>query len=177
MMSLRQYVEAQQERTLAARALLLPLLALEDDERPWTADRLEALWRRRAQLDPALLAAVEHLYAFEVPLLRREEALEERGLGYAEVEDELVRFEQGFWEWRYAERPPDASPANGAGRASSCARHVLPDGAIRALARDEGVFETDEAMARTGADATCAACRLATTRILVEELTRRKALA
>lgn len=178
MPSLRQFVEQMQDRTVTARNLLLPLLSLEDDERPWTAARLRALADRRPALDPAAASALDHLLRFEVPLLAREEALESEGLPYDAFETGLVSFERLFWEARYAEAlaagevgATDAEP----GAESVCAHHPLPEGEIRRLASEQGVWDVATVAERTGATTTCGSCRLAITRILIDELSRRKA--
>ena len=176
MISLRQFIETQQERTLAARRLLLPLLSMHDDEAPWTSAALERLHERRAELDPAARRALEHLHRFEVPLLQREETLDTLGLDHPDFEAGLLRFERLFWEARYGEASAaDAADEAGAGPDIVCPHHGVRAEAVRRLARDEGEFDVGAVTRRTGASATCGTCRLAITRILVDELRLLKA--
>lgn len=178
MPSLRQFIEAKQEQTLTARGLLLPLLALRDDERPWTAARLEGLARESDALDPVARRALEHLLRYEVPLLEREEAMEALGFDFSAAETGLLDFERLFWEARYAEAMATGEIAGEPGRAGTdhvCQHHAVDEADIRRLARDQGVWDVAALAERTGATTTCGSCRLAITRILIDELTQRKA--
>jgi bacterioferritin-associated ferredoxin len=178
MTSLRQFIEAKQDQTLTARGLLLPLLALRDDEHPWTSARLEELARTRDALDPAGRRALEHLLRYEVPLLEREEALEALGFDFSAVETGLLDFERLFWEARYAEAMAAGEIAVEPGHAGAervCQHHAVDEADIRRLARDQGLWDVAALAERTGATTTCGSCRLAITRILIDELTRLKA--
>lgn len=175
----RVFIETVTERVTHAKELVLPLAALSSPEAPWTGATLRAMWERRAELEPPLREAVEVLHEFELPFVLEEEALLARGVTLEDdlltFEAHMLEFERDFWLSAF-ERHRDRLDLVGLpAEETLCAAHRVGRALVLRTVRAHGAESFDEIAPLVGADPGCRRCRVAVTRLLVEELERRAA--
>jgi bacterioferritin-associated ferredoxin len=174
--SQRAFIEGVLEAVREAKAVVLPLLMVEDPEAPLTAASLRALAAQRATLESLLGDAVALLAAFELPFLDEEERLEAEGLTLAadaaEFEVAMVAFERAFWDDRFTEYQADPERFGLRERPAYdlCAQHRLSAQVVRAAIRDHGVGDFDELAPYLGTSRACPACHQGVTRLLIQAL-------
>lgn len=179
----RAFIESAIAEVRDAKELVLPMLLLGDPDEPFTPASLRALGEQRATFDPVLRDAVDLLLAFELPFLDEEARLEREGLtletDMAAFEVAMVDFERAFWERAYAEHQAD--PERFALRERPeydlCPTHRLSTKHVRAVIEEHGGSDFDELAPYLGTSRTCADCHKGVTRLLLQDLKRRKAAA
>ena len=170
------FADEMQTRVDDAKALLLAWLHDGVEERPWSVARLAELRRDADALEPDLAAALELVWRYEAPLLAYEERLDAAGVDFETFAGRMHRFERRFWRERHRDaRTSGRTAAVAPTEAPVCKHHRVFAAEIRRLARDGGCWDVDAIARATGATTTCGSCRLAVTRILVDELTKAKA--
>lgn len=160
------FVEQQEERTRAARELLIPLLQLQNPEDPWNAQALRSLWAQRLHHEEVLQQAIDHLYRFELPLLEYEESL-----GHASTEafaEAMADFEDRFWQERFSQ----ANPQNL--QRWLCPKHQLSETPLRELTL-RGLYDPQTLATALGVSLSCPDCHRAISRIALEDLKKAKA--
>lgn len=181
--SQRKFIEAVIEEVRDAKDVLLPALAIDDPEAPWTVASLERLRGQLDTLDPLIREAAELVLTFELPFIVEEERLEAEGVTLAadmgRFELAMVEFERAFWNARYAEY--EADPARWNLREvptyDICEQHRLDSDRVRRAIRDHGATSFEDVAPMLGTGPTCAACKTGITRLLVQEVRRQKAQA
>ncbi len=177
----RAFIEAAVAEVRDAKDLALPLLMTDGGERPWTAASLRGLWEGREALDPLLGRAAELLIVFELPFLEEEERLERSGRTLASdmsaFEVAMVAFERAFWEARHAEHLADPERWSFSERPEYdvCREHRLTSAAVRRAIAEHGATTFDDVAHYLGTGASCGACHVGVTRLMVEALRRAKA--
>ena len=170
------FADAMQTRVDDAKAMLLAWLHDGVEERPWSIARLAELRRGADALEPHLVEALELVWRYEAPLLAYEERLDAAGVDFEAFAGRMHRFERRFWRERYRDaQASDPTPVVALAEAPVCKHHRVFAAEIRRLARDGACWDVDAVARATGATTTCGSCRLAVTRILIDELTKAKA--
>jgi hypothetical protein len=122
--SQRKFIEAVIEEVRDAKDVLMPALAIDAPEAPWTVASLEGLRGELDTLDPLIREAAEMVLTFELPFIVEEERLAAEGVTLAadmgRFELAMVEFERAFWDARYAEY--EADPALEPARAAHLRR-------------------------------------------------------
>ena len=175
----RDFIEAAVAAVQEAKELVLPMLMVETPDDPWTAERLRAL-QAEADLEPVLAEAVDLLVDFEAPFLDEEARLEAEGVTLAHdlqaFEVAMVDFERRFWDDRF-----DAYRADPARwdlqtpvHYDVCEEHRLTTADVRRAIDQHGVTSFEELAPFLQTNTTCSTCHSAVTRLLLQELKRRK---
>jgi bacterioferritin-associated ferredoxin len=176
----RLFIEAAMRAVGDAKAVLLPALALEEPTAPWTAETLARLSAARADVSSEIAAAIDVLQDCELPLLREEERLVAEGVtlasNMAAFDTAMGSFEHAFWEARWAEyqRDPDRWPLRLPTQPDVCREHRLDAHTVRHAIRRVAAESFDDVARHVGANPTCPTCRVGVTRLLVQEVKRRK---
>jgi hypothetical protein len=114
--SQRKFIEAVIEEVRDAKDVLMPALAIDAPEAPWTAASLEHLRGELDTLDPIIREAAEMVLTFELPFIVEEERLAAEGVTLAadmgRFELAMVEFERAFWDARFAEYEADPARWN-----------------------------------------------------------------
>lgn len=176
----RVFIEAAVEAVREAKDLLLPVLMVAQPEEPWSAAALRALPQHVAGLDPLMREAADLLRDFELPFVEEEERLAAEGItldgDMARFEVAMVDFERGFWQARYAEHVADPGrwPLREPPHYDVCAQHRLDSDRVRRAIREHGATTFEDIAPLLGTSPTCGTCHVAVTRLLIQEVRRRK---
>ena len=176
----RTFIEAAIEAVREAKDLLLPVLMVAESEAPWSAAALRALPEHVAGLDPLMHEAAGVLGDFELPFVEEEERLAAEGVtlegDMARFEVAMVDFERGFWQARYAEyvADPERWSLREPPTYDVCAQHRLDADRVRRAIREHGATTFEEIAPLLGTSPTCGTCHVAVTRLLIQEVRRRK---
>lgn len=179
----RAFIETVIAEVRDAKELVLPLLMIADPDEPLTPASLRALAAQRDSLAPVLRDALELLLAFELPFLEEEARLEHEGVtletDMAAFEVAMVQFERAFWERAYEQHVED--PGRFALRERPeydlCPEHRLSTKTVRAAIAEHGGSDFDELAPYLGTSRSCPDCHKGVTRLLLQDLKRRKASA
>ncbi|MBW6454432.1 MAG: (2Fe-2S)-binding protein [Trueperaceae bacterium] len=179
----RKFIEAVIEEVRDAKDVLMPALAIDDPEAPWTAASLERLRGQLDTLDPLIREAAEMVLTFELPFIVEEERLAAEGVTLAadmgRFELAMVEFERAFWDARYAEHVADPGRwhLREVPTYDICEQHRLDSDRVRRAIRDHGATSFEDVAPILGTGPTCADCKTGITRLLIQELRRQKAQA
>ena len=177
----RKFIEAVIEEVRDAKDVLMPALAIDAPEAPWTAASLEHLRGELDTLDPIIREAAEMVLTFELPFIVEEERLAAEGVTLAadmgRFELAMVEFERAFWDARYAEHEADPTRWNLRERPTYdiCEQHRLDSDRVRRAIRDYGATSFEDVAPLLGTAPTCATCKTGITRLLIQEVRRQKA--
>ena len=176
----RDFIEAAVAAVQEAKELVLPILMIDEPDDPWTAERLRALQNDDAASDPVLREALDLLVDFEAPFLDEEARLADEGVtlsnDMATFEVAMVEFERRFWESRFEEHQADPERWNLAEPVhyDVCEEHRLTTADVRRAIRDHGLTSFEELAPALHTSTACSTCHSAVTRLLLQELKRRK---
>lgn len=179
----RAFIETVIAEVRDAKELVLPLLMLGDPEEPLTPASLRALAEQRDALQGVLRDAVELLIAFELPFLEEEQRLEGEGLtletDMGGFEVAMVDFERAFWDRAYAEylADPERFALRERPDYDLCPEHKLSTKAVRAAITEHEATDFDDLARYLGTSRACADCHKGVTRLLLQDVKRRKAAA
>lgn len=163
------FMQRKQEETEAHRGFLLPLLALRYPEAPWSVQSLRALAQAPEAQDPAVRAALDHLFRYELPLLEEEERLLAEGLEGEAFRDALAEFEERFWEARFAEEGVEEEAVR-----YLCLHHRLALEAVAQVVEQNPTWDSAALVRAAGGDPGCATCRVEAARVAKEALLRQR---
>lgn len=163
------FMDSKQEKTQAYRAFLLPLLSLRYPDAPWSVASFQALAQAPEGQDPAVRAALDHLFRYEVPLLQEEERLVALGLEGAQLRDALAEFEERFWEARFTEEGGEEEPPP-----YLCPEHRLDLEAVLRVVRQNLTWDSATVVRAAGGDPACTTCRVETARLMRQALRQAK---
>lgn len=163
------FMQRKQEETEAHREFLLPLLSLRHPEAPWSVQSLKALAQAPEAQDPAVRAALDHLFRYELPLLEEEERLLAKGLEGEAFRDALAEFEARFWEARFAEEGEREEAVR-----YLCLQHRLALEAVARVVGQNPTWDSTALVRAAGGDPGCATCRVETARVAKEVSLRQK---
>lgn len=181
--SQRRFIEAVIEEVRDAKEVLMPALAIDAPEAPWTAASLERLRGELDTLDPIIREAAEMVLTFELPFIVEEERLAAEGVTLAadmgRFELAMVEFERAFWDERFAEYEAEPARWNLRERPTYdvCEQHRLDSDRVRRAIRDHGATSFEDVAPLLGTAPTCATCKTGITRLLIQEVRRQKAQA
>ena len=167
------FAEQMEERVAAAKEQLIPWLQGDHFDRPWSLDALRALRRERDALPPDLQDELDLVWRWEVPLLAYEERLVREEVDFETFAGRMHRYERRFWRERY--RHDGQTRPRASADPPVCKHHGVTAAEIRSLASNGGCWDVDSIARATGATTTCGSCRLAVTRLLIDELAKAKA--
>lgn len=176
----RDFIEAAVAAAQDAKELVLPLLMVDTPDDPWTSANLRALQAQREALDPVMAEAVDLLVDFEAPFLDEEVRLAEEGItlstDMAAFEVAMVEFERAFWQDRFAEHQadPERWDLSVPVHYDVCDVHQLTTADVRRAIKDHGVTSFEELAPALHTSTACSTCHSAVTRLLLQELKRRK---
>lgn len=175
----RDFIEAAVAAVHDAKELVLPLLMIDTADDPWTADRLRAL-QGRDDLAPVVQEAVDLLVDFEAPFLDEEVRLEQQGITLADdlqgFEVAMVDFERSFWGAKFVEyqADPERWDLQVPERFDVCETHRLSSAHVREAIAEHGVTSFEDLAPYLRTTTECSTCHSAVTRMLLQELKRRK---
>lgn len=176
----RDFIEAAVAEVQEAKELVLPMLMLEAPEDPWNAERLRSL-EDREDLAPIVREAVALLVDFEAPFLEEEARLEAEGVTLTAdlptFEVAMVEFERRFWERRFEEyrADPERWDLSMPVTYDVCERHRLTTADVRRTIEQHGVTSFEDLAPYLQTSTECSTCHTGVTRLLLQELKRRKA--
>lgn len=175
----RDFIEAAVTAVREAKELVLPVLMVDSADDPWNADRLYGL-KDRDDLAPVVLEAVDLLIDFEAPFLEEEARLEQQGITLASdlpaFEVAMVDFERGFWQARFEtyRADPERWDLQPPENFDVCEEHRLTSADVRDAIVKHGLTSFDDLAPHLRTTTECSTCHTSVTRLLLQELKRRK---
>lgn len=175
----RDFIEAAVSAVREAKELVLPVLMVDSADDPWNADRLRSL-KDRDDLAPIVLEAVDLLIDFEAPFLEEEARLEHEGVTLTSdlpaFEVAMVEFERGFWQARFKtyQADPERWDLHPPVNYDVCETHRLTSADVRDAISQHGLTSFDDLAPYLRTTTDCSTCHTAVTRLLLQELKRRK---
>lgn len=175
----RDFIEAAVAEVQEAKELVLPMLMLDEPDDPWTAERLRALGERD-DLAPVVREAVALLVDFEAPFLEEEARLEAEGVTLSSdlptFEVAMVEFERRFWQQRFEEyrADPERWQLSPPVTYDVCEQHRLTTADVRRAIEQHGVSSFEELAPYLQTSTECSTCHSGVTKLLLQEIKRRK---